>query len=400
MPSDASIYGMIRPPQAGPGPLELAGQSMQIRNMLDAGQLNALQRQQIEQAMAEDAAVKGAFSGMQPGQTIGDILPQVMRASPKTGVQLQKSHTEQQAAAANLEKTRLETRALQVKQLRDALAGVQDDAGLAMLREATMSIHGPDAVKSFPQSVADPAFAAWREKGLMTAEQFLSQQEAARGRDVTLRGQDVAMRGQDMSAATAREGQRLTETRSAREGDLNRAVTLRGQDLADARARDTSKLTSTQKDDLTSIERSRSTAARLREMFRDEFVGFKGSMGEFWDKYGTQVVPGAEGNQERIQFRSMASDLENQYIKSISGATVPAAEVPRLRRAIPTPSDSPVQYKAKLVEMERNLADLPRIIQTATQPGGAARAAPPAPQTQPAPKDRPSLDHIFGKKKP
>jgi len=99
-------------------------------------------------------------------------------------------------------------------------------------------------------------------------------------------------------------------------------------------------------------------------MFKPEYVGLGGTMGEFWDKYGTQVVPfaGETGNQSRVQFRALASDLENQYIKAISGATVPESEVPRLRRAIPNPSDSPVQYQAKLDQMLTNLDELPGII--------------------------------------
>lgn len=173
MPSDASIYGMIRQHQPGPGPLELAGQGMQIRHMLDSQQLNALQRQQLEQAMAEDAAVKQAFSGMQPGQSIGDILPQLMRVSPKTGVAMQKTSTEQAAAASALEKSKAETFKLNMQQLRDQVASVRSDADLAMLRETTAKVLGPQAVADIPQTVADPNFAAWQQNKVLTGDKFL-----------------------------------------------------------------------------------------------------------------------------------------------------------------------------------------------------------------------------------
>lgn len=120
--------------------------------------------------------------------------------------------------------------------------------------------------------------------------------------------------------------------------------------------------TTAQKDELMGIRRTQDSATRLAAMFKPEFVGIGGTMGEFWDKYGTQAVPFAEGDADRIQFRALASDLENQYIKAISGATVPESEVPRLRRAIPNPNDSPTQYKAKLNQMITNLEGLPAII--------------------------------------
>lgn len=119
-------------------------------------------------------------------------------------------------------------------------------------------------------------------------------------------------------------------------------------------------------------------------MFRGEFVGYKGTWGEFVDKHLSQLPLGPEADQERIQFRALAADLENQYIKAISGATVPTSEVPRLRRAIPTASDSPDQFKAKLEEMERNLTDLPNIIRNGAKatPASPAPAAPKAVQTK------------------
>lgn len=208
MPSDANIYSMLQQPKTQ-GPMELAGQAMQIRGMMDQGQLNSLQRQQLERGMAEEDAVRQAFSGMQPGQTIGDILPNVMKVAPKAGVALQKTVTDQQKAQADLEKTRLESHGLEMKQLRDDLASVSNDSQLQRYVQRMHSLSGGKGQYDGPTSVSDPNFQTWRQQSLMTADKMIVGAEA-----------------------------QMADTRTREEGALNRGVTTRGQDMTDARARD------------------------------------------------------------------------------------------------------------------------------------------------------------------
>jgi hypothetical protein len=86
---------------------------------------------------------------------------------------LQKNLLEQQTHKATLEKTKVETHGLQVKQLRDQTAAVQSDADLGALRETAMKLYGPQAVAGMPQSVSDPAWAEFQRKAVMDSDKFL-----------------------------------------------------------------------------------------------------------------------------------------------------------------------------------------------------------------------------------
>lgn len=124
-------------------------------------------------------------------------------------------------------------------------------------------------------------------------------------------------------------------------------------------------LSSDQKKTLSDINITRSTAQRLLESFKPEYVGIAGSVGEVSDKYGTQLplIGNLAGNPDRVRFRQDASTLVNNYINQITGATVgQGQETARLMRAVPNPSDSPLQFEAKLKEMLKNLDELPNII--------------------------------------
>lgn len=167
MPADASIYSMIRQPTPQPGPMDQYGQVLQMRHIMGQGQLQDLQRQQLERSVADDARVRDLFAR-------GNVKPEeVMAIDPKTGMAYQKNMLESQNAEANMQKTKIETHGAQVKQLRDQLASVSDDAGLARVKEEAFKLYGPQAVASFPPSVNDPNFKTWQEKNIMDANAFL-----------------------------------------------------------------------------------------------------------------------------------------------------------------------------------------------------------------------------------
>lgn len=197
MPADASIYSMIRQPTPQPGPMDQYGQVLQMRHLMGQGQLQDLQRQQLERGVADDARVRDLFAR-------GNVKPEeVMAIDPKTGMAYQKNMLENQKTEADLNKTRIETHGIQVKQLRDQLATVSDDAGLAQVKEAALKLYGPQAVASFPPSVNDPSFGPWQEKNIMDADALLKKVEAQKGRDVTLAGQKETARHNTVTEAEA-----------------------------------------------------------------------------------------------------------------------------------------------------------------------------------------------------
>jgi hypothetical protein len=196
--ADASIYNMLRPPQAGPGPLDQFAQGMQIRNMMGAGETQALQQQQIRQQMADAPAAQA-------------------RARDEEALKADK-----------------EFFTAMTPKMRDMLAGVRDDQSLAGYRDSAMKFAGMfrspqyrEMLMAGAQQIPQRFDPAWWEQNLRSADQVVSGIESARGRKTT-------ERGQDMTAATAAAGQR----QAASEGALNRGVTVRGQDLVNQRAID------------------------------------------------------------------------------------------------------------------------------------------------------------------
>lgn len=172
MASDASIYSMIRPPQAGTGPLEQYSQGLQLRHMLDTSALSDLQRQQLMRQMDEEKATSEAYSSSGGDATkLRDLL--YGKGLYKPAIAAEKAALEKREKEGAIKKTEVETHGAQIKQLRDRLASVTDDNGLAALREETIKVYGPQAVASMPQTVSDPGFGAWREKNILTADELV-----------------------------------------------------------------------------------------------------------------------------------------------------------------------------------------------------------------------------------
>ena len=128
------------------------------------------------------------------------------------------------------------------------------------------------------------------------------------------------------------------------------------------------KMTTEQLKGLEDVRKTSATLDTLIKTFKPEFVGIPGSVGEFADKYASQVpvlnqFKNAQVNPERVQFRQNAATVVNNYINQITGATVgQQGETDRLMRAVPNTSDSPQMFKAKMMQMRANLDQLPAII--------------------------------------
>jgi uncharacterized protein YxeA len=157
-----------------------------------------------------------------------------------------------------------------------------------------------------------------------------------------------------------------------------------GKTLAPISGGPADQLTTEQKNLLTESEKTVSLVSKLKENFKDEYVGVKGSLGRANDQYTSQVYSGA-GDPNRVKFTTDAASLTNNYIKLVTGATVgQGQETTRLMKAVPNPGDSPLVYKAKLEEMEKNLKELPDIIKRSKDLAqtGTAPAKTPAPKVR------------------
>lgn len=61
MASDATIYSMIQQPKPLPGPMDQYTQMLQVKHLLDSGEMSDLQRQQLRKSIAEDDATSEAY---------------------------------------------------------------------------------------------------------------------------------------------------------------------------------------------------------------------------------------------------------------------------------------------------------------------------------------------------
>lgn len=240
MPIDSSIYGLIRAPQQGPGPLDMYAKGVQLSSMIDEQGLNQLKRKQVEQAMADEAATGEAYrlSGGDPVK-LADILRG--RGLYKPAMAAEKAALDARNTRATAGKTEAEALAKNVATLRDALVGVNDQAGYDAWREVAARLVGPDLVRSAP-----PQFTPeWKTQNLMKADDLIKRLSPelkmtdTGGAIVPLNPYTGAQQpGTAAIAKTNTPGELLVDTRTREEGAANRGVTIRGQNMTDARARD------------------------------------------------------------------------------------------------------------------------------------------------------------------
>lgn len=170
MPSDASIYSMIRPPAEQPGPMDMMAKQLQLKHLIDSGQLSALQRQQLEKSIAEEDATGAAYreSGGDPTK-LRDLL--YGRGLYKPAQAAEKTILERQKSEADLKKTQVETFSNATKALRDQIAQLAPGEDTAPIREATMQLFGPDVgakmIARYPATVTPD----WQKKMMFTADE-------------------------------------------------------------------------------------------------------------------------------------------------------------------------------------------------------------------------------------
>lgn len=189
MVADASIYGQIKPTQPLEGPLDQYGKVIHLKALMGQGRLQDLQTQQLEQNMSEEQGVRDVFKNAPVGGTLESLVPEVLRASPKAGIEFQGKVLSQQKTKADLEKINLEVTAAKAKDARDGLAGVTDQQSYDQWRQAATS-KGYQVAQTAPP-VFDPT---WQQQHLMTADQFITNVEHEKNRALTKAGQTETAR--------------------------------------------------------------------------------------------------------------------------------------------------------------------------------------------------------------
>lgn len=141
MGADASIYSLIQPQKIS-GPMENLGGALQIKALVDQQGLQALQRQQAEESIAENQRVRDLFSPGRSAPTEADAIA----ASPKFGLTYQKSLLENKKTQGEIDKNRIAGMKDTIDIFRNALGPVND--------QNTYTAWRASFVKELPQFAA------------------------------------------------------------------------------------------------------------------------------------------------------------------------------------------------------------------------------------------------------
>jgi len=168
MAADSSIYGLIKPAAAAPGPLDQYGQAMTLKNLMGQGDLHALQLKAAQRNFDEEDATSAAYkeSGGDP-MKLKELL--YGRGLVKPAMAAEKNALDTQKTRGEIDKAKAETLKTNVATLRDTLASVNNQAGYDMFRENTAKLVGPD----FARTLAPQFTPELKTQYLMKAEDAL-----------------------------------------------------------------------------------------------------------------------------------------------------------------------------------------------------------------------------------
>jgi len=111
----------VRPPEQ-PDPMQQYGRYMALKNALQQGQVNQLALRQKQTEFNEGEAVKQAIANA--GGDVRKALPEIIKASPRTGIVMQRQLAEWDAADVNQKKNILDLQQARIKRLSQLAAGV------------------------------------------------------------------------------------------------------------------------------------------------------------------------------------------------------------------------------------------------------------------------------------
>lgn len=220
MAVDPSIIMGLRPAQIRQDdPLGRAVKVMGLQSAVGQNRLQGMQMRQIEQAQADEEAMRGAYR-----EAGGDAarLRQILQGQGnyKALQGLEKSDLERRKTEAGIGKDEAAAnksnydRAIDEIQRRASMLSVANPQNWGQVRRM-IAMQSPDAAAQMPEQF-DPT---WVQTSIAQGQTITQRLADQRARET----QQITMRGQDMTADTARRGQ---------------DITVRGQNMTDSRARE------------------------------------------------------------------------------------------------------------------------------------------------------------------
>jgi hypothetical protein len=157
MPSDASIYSMIRPPAQAPGPLDQYAQAMSLSNLMGQSDMQRMQLRGAQRDMESQARLRDLFSkNPNPNAT------EIAAIDPKYAQTYRTNQIANTKTQGDIDKTQAEILVKKIEAGRERIANIGNDAALAQFREELLRTAGPQAIQGMPASVNDPAFTQWQ----------------------------------------------------------------------------------------------------------------------------------------------------------------------------------------------------------------------------------------------
>ena len=337
MASDASIYGMIRPQAQVQGPLDTYAQGMQLKALIGQGDLQDLQRRQLERGIADEESTAAAYreSGGDPVRLkdllYGRGLYKPAMAAEKNALEAEAKRAAMAKDKAAAGKSQFDVQIGQLERGASILASAKDQPSYDTALRVMADTFGPGAIEKMPPQF-DPGYVQASIQRGMTRAQQLADQRAAQGQAITMRGQDmtaataaagqgVTMRGQDIGATTAREGH---------------GVTRRGQDLSATVAREGHAATAAKEKAPTDVENvSAGYAARMRNSaqiladLEKKGIGKPELTETAFSAVGNKMGANISMSPERQQYRQAQEDWVRAKLRKESGAVIADEEMDR-----------------------------------------------------------------------
>ena len=382
MPIDTSIYNNVRPFMMG-DPYESAGKALALRDA------------QRKFTQEEDLTAAGREAGGDPAK-MASILLQKGQYAP--ALKLQSLAAEQKKTeAATLEADQKRFTTL-LPVLRDALARVNDDAGLAQYKSSIANIAATFTTPQFKQIMAaglqeipDQFSPQWKQQQLVDAEEVLKRTRpnvslqdtggqlvpvqtnpnaeggfgpvagakpipktappAAPTELARLQGERDAIAQQNPNDPRLAQYDRVITNYKAGRGDTNVQVNTGPMTPGKTAGNKVD-------EDLLGVTRNLMQLDNIAAQFKPEFQRFQDKAGYAALKVKDSTV-GLTNKEKRdlaeySSYRRNAFNTLNEYIKSVTGAAMSEAEANRIRKSMPDPGDgifggdSPTEFKAKL----------------------------------------------------
>lgn len=367
MAIDASIALQAKLPQFD-NPLAQLAQVSQIQNYQNQNRLADLafgeKQREMEQANALSDAYRNALA---PDGTIDRNKLYSSAASAGLGAKLpaiQKGFADQDKAAADAFKQKLENGIKEIEFGAQVFSGVRDQASYDAARQHVAQVLGPERAAQMP-AVYDPAtIQANRMKALAVKDQLAEQWKALEF------GQKEAEFGERVRHNKATEGNAagtlavaqgnlgVNRAREAREATMPRGQVVQsdqGMMLVDPRTAQAQPvmangqpLTPKLKDLPAPIQKTllenNSALGKIDKALKavDDYPDAFGPMNLMGDAIRQRTDP------KGVTGRALVADIGSLKIHDRSGAAVTASETPRLKPFVPTANDDPATIREKL----------------------------------------------------